>query len=1127
MSEKKFKFVSPGVFLNEIDNSQLPKESAAVGPVIIGRSERGPALKPVRIESFSDFIETFGAPLAGGQGDDVYREGNGFLAPTYAGYAVQAYLRNSSPVNFVRLLGVQDTDALAGVGEAGWQSSNNGEHESAWGIFVGHKTDSTKGSATIQADARVYAKPASGKTLTFKRSDGTTHTFTFADGATSATNISRDGTGEAADPTTKAIFMANIKLALEAAVTAGATLGQGTDTIESVSALTNDSAGEALVLTLGSKFGVAGNVDIGGTLITDNTLKVNAAGLDPAAVQGTLKFVGGLGPAATSKLAAVLYTAPSGSTQQIEFMMEGRAPGDANSQPLKTHSNLMVAAGGTSASPKFNLVVSKSVGDNEKIPFSFDTTSKDYIRTVLNTNPVLTNDRVTDSTGGKEYWLGESFEHYITNQLLTSSGGTVFAFTAPLAPQNSAKTLGDWRMPVKGAQTGWFFSQNTSLDAGSYDPSLMQKLFKFCSINEGESNQRDFKISISDIKPPPKGGINPYGSFTVLVRRVRDTDNAVQIVERFSNCNLNPFSGDYIARKIGDVYQEWSVSENRYKHYGNYSNQSRYIRVEMNADVDNGMTSPEMLPFGVYGPPVWKTQVFTGSDFANSTKLTMSELKEDRHWGSTAKGWFGDADASALDNATIFLSGSQSVAEEGFSLSIGSPVTLLRKSGSDGGLVDNSKAYFGLQTVRSAGSGRYDEGYVDHVRRKPASYEAETYVDGETTQYSWVFSLDDIVESGSSVYYESGSYKDQKSDGAVKNVSSAFGWDVLLSDREINKFTSPMFGGFDGVNIRESEAFCNTKIAAAKGDARASYEFASVKRALDSVSDAEVVEANIMAMPGITDPTLTTMMIRNCEARADSLAVIDLPGIYTPPHDELKDTFVDRIGSGPQAVADAFSQRGINSSYGCTYYPWVKIYDEITDSHVWAPPSIVALGVFANTERRAALWFAPAGFNRGGLTEGSAGLPVLSVTEKLTSKDRDKLYEANINPIATFPSEGIVVFGQKTLQTTRSALDRINVRRLMIFVKKQVSRISNKILFDQNVQATWDRFLSQVTPFLDRVKQGAGLTDFKVVLDTSTTTPDLVDRNIMYAKIFLKPARSIEFIAIDFIITNTGAAFED
>jgi phage tail sheath protein FI len=137
------------------------------------------------------------------------------------------------------------------------------------------------------------------------------------------------------------------------------------------------------------------------------------------------------------------------------------------------------------------------------------------------------------------------------------------------------------------------------------------------------------------------------------------------------------------------------------------------------------------------------------------------------------------------------------------------------------------------------------------------------------------------------------------------------------------------------------------------------------------------------------------------------------------------------------------------------------------------------------------------------------------------------LYEQNINPIATFPAEGIVIFGQKTLQTTRSALDRINVRRLMIFIKKEVSRAAARLLFDQNVQSTWNRFRGQVEPFLDSVKARLGLTDFRVVLDETTTTPDLVDRNIMYAKIFLKPARSIEFIAIDFVITNTGAAFED
>ena len=226
-------------------------------------------------------------------------------------------------------------------------------------------------------------------------------------------------------------------------------------------------------------------------------------------------------------------------------------------------------------------------------------------------------------------------------------------------------------------------------------------------------------------------------------------------------------------------------------------------------------------------------------------------------------------------------------------------------------------------------------------------------------------------------------------------------------------------------------------------------------------------------------------------------------------------------------AVSTLKDRGINSSYGCAYFPWVQIRDSISDSVLWTPPSVVALGTMASSQRKSELWFAPAGFNRGGLTEGSAGLSVIQARQRLTSKDRDKLYEANINPIATFPSEGLVIFGQKTLQVTPSALDRINVRRLLIYLKKEVSRISAGILFDNNVPATWHRFTSQVTPLLASVKSRFGLSDFKVVLDETTTTPDLIDRNVMYAKIMLKPARAIEYIAIDFVITNTGASFDD
>ena len=185
------------------------------------------------------------------------------------------------------------------------------------------------------------------------------------------------------------------------------------------------------------------------------------------------------------------------------------------------------------------------------------------------------------------------------------------------------------------------------------------------------------------------------------------------------------------------------------------------------------------------------------------------------------------------------------------------------------------------------------------------------------------------------------------------------------------------------------------------------------------------------------------------------------------------------------------------------------------------------MGTLGSSAARSELWFAPAGFNRGGLSQGAGGIAVTNVRTKLTSQQRDDLYDVRINPIASFPTEGIVVFGQKTMQLQRSALDRINVRRLMIFLKKKISQIANRLLFDQNVQATWDRFISQATPLLDDVQAKFGLEEYKLILDETTTTADLRDRNVMYAKVFLKPAKAIEFIAIDFFITNSGASFED
>ena len=257
------------------------------------------------------------------------------------------------------------------------------------------------------------------------------------------------------------------------------------------------------------------------------------------------------------------------------------------------------------------------------------------------------------------------------------------------------------------------------------------------------------------------------------------------------------------------------------------------------------------------------------------------------------------------------------------------------------------------------------------------------------------------------------------------------------------------------------------------------------------------------------------------------MSIIDLSDVYTPAHEAYNASRAARRGSGVDSVAQALKGRRIDSSYGATFYPWVQTRDDASGRLLWIPPSVAMLGVLASSQASTHLWYAPAGFNRGGLSDGAAGIPVTNVTERLTSKERDKLYEASINPIASFPSTGIVAFGQKTLQENQSALDRINVRRLVIYLKKQISILSTQVLFEQNVQSTWNRFRSLVEPFLANVKVQFGITDYRLILDETTTTPDLIDQNIMYAKIMVKPARAIEYIAIDFVVASTGASFDD
>ena len=239
----------------------------------------------------------------------------------------------------------------------------------------------------------------------------------------------------------------------------------------------------------------------------------------------------------------------------------------------------------------------------------------------------------------------------------------------------------------------------------------------------------------------------------------------------------------------------------------------------------------------------------------------------------------------------------------------------------------------------------------------------------------------------------------------------------------------------------------------------------------------------------------------NDEGRGDYLAVVDLRN----------------YGS---TVSDAISgASSIDSSYAATYWPWVQTTDPDTGDLVWVPASTMMLGVMAYNDRVAASWFAPAGINRGGMGT------VARAERKLTQANRDDLYAANVNPIGTFPNSGVVVFGQKRLQKAASALDRVNVRRLLITLKDYISQIADTLVFEQNTIATRNSFLSQVNPYLQNVQQQQGLYAFKVMMDDTNNTPDVIDRNELKGQIFLQPTKTAEFIILDFNVTPTGAAF--
>ena len=434
-SSRKFKFISPGVFINEIDNSQVPAVAGDIGPIVLGTAAKGPLNKPISISSFNDFIEVFGSPVAGNEGTDLWRN-DSLNAPTYGAYAAQAWLRNNSPLTYMRVGMFTDPATSDESGYAGWRAGN----------------------------------------------------ISSANAATAA----------------------------------------------------NGGAFQ-LVVWPSSSLGTE-NLPVSGAVAATLYLDAGRAMLSGTRVDGVV-----------TGSVCELYTT------------------DSNNEIV-----LGISSDGTLASSK-------------KVSVSFDPSSRNYFRNVLNTNPTITNSAITtDSTRtsaqGGEYWVGESFARRLGTTgsvlgnnspetvpslgLLSSpdviSGSSPTLYHVALLPMrnqgSNATTQNDKRYGATRSTTGWFIAQDLSATTSSYQAKDMQQLFRFEALSEGEAAQKQIKISVSNLTYP-QGAFESYGTFSILIRSINDSDAVPQIIERFDELSLNPASPNYIARVIGDQYEPslWAV----------------------------------------------------------------------------------------------------------------------------------------------------------------------------------------------------------------------------------------------------------------------------------------------------------------------------------------------------------------------------------------------------------------------------------------------------------------------------------------------------------------------------------------------------------------------------------------
>ena len=976
------RIVSPGVFTREIDQSFLAQGVAAIGGVVVAPFNKGPGFSPTVITSEGDLSNIFGDP-------------DGTL---YGPITAQQYLRQQGQVTVCRvggLGGYTQNDALI-ISAIPGEYSRFEESGSFSGVILG-------ATYTYTGTTGVFAISGS-LSLEFSSGIYAGSTVVVGDVAFSTSAGDTNSTGS----TFVSTYVDGVELAKS--------------NLPSTAFLNDTTISLAAINHCNDELQITGILSgLYGALNPDDWTPGDVSSEDDC---GTASMVAGRDEVV---LAILANTAYDRGQNLYGFSGSVLTPKDA----AVVGSDFVLELNKTYFDTDTNEYASGSYGSYQ---FSLAEQSSAYLTNVFGTDPKAGYYPVSSGQKIEAAYTYLNFKNktkQIVEEMVASGSWKIqisnrnnMEFADGITPDVGTSTF-----DLRQAETPFIQSQlvagfNTATSS-AYD------LFKVHTLADGTSANKMYKVEISNVKSAGSITGTKYGSFSLIIRDFNDTDAKPLVLERYDNLNLDVDSSNYIARRIGDIWNYIDFN-GKIVEFGDFVNKSKRIRVEM-------ATSPwpvDSIPFGFgpYASPI-------GGDYARLAKLPAMQYTSASAYlmqpGRYCSGIvFQPAPSQAdADLAALYPNGS-SVGPE----------------------IDNKQYFAPIPLGASATS------------NKAFSLETDC---GITAAY--VANDENInVKKRRFVLGFQGGF-----DGQSPSIPLLIGNEILPTNQQ----------GLD----------CSTN------KSNGSYAY---KQCLAALSNADEFDFNLITVPGINyndHPYVASLVIEVCENRGDAFFIMDIA------HNQMAGA------ESIQTVIDLANQ--FDTNYAATYYPWVKIQETNSNKIMPVPPSVVMMSVFAANDKVSAEWFAPAGLNRGGIPTA------VQVADRLTHTERDSLYENHVNPIAAFPGQGVVAWGQKTLQRNPSALDRINVRRLLIALKKFIASSSRFLVFEQNVSTTRQRFLNIVNPYLESVQQRSGIYSFKVVMDETNNTPDLVDRGILYGQIYIQPTRTAEFIVLDFNVMPTGASF--